>query len=130
MAYSGAMAEPDPQRNDSSVHMITIARYDEGPDGGSVRRELSLAEEAETLAAALARAQANEADLENDWRTGQVIFSRGRGLVLGILLEELAARVRPGFTGGPIRGGDELAELAAELAATLEAKRQYSHDYD
>ena len=38
--------------------------------------------------------------------------------------------MQPGFTCGPMRGNDELAELVAKLAATLEAKRTYSHDYD
>lgn len=124
------MAESDGGRNDPTVHMMTLADYEEEPDGRDVRREVPLAEEAATAARVLERAGQLEVYLENDWRTRQVTFSKGRGMVVATLLGELAARVRPGFSCGPMRGGDELADLAAELAATLEAKRQYSHDYD
>ena len=124
------MSELEAGQNDPTLHMATGARYDETPDGGSVRRELPLAEEAATLRRALALAQRDEQDIENDRRTGQVAFSRSRSLVLFALLQELAARVRPGFSCGPMRGGDELADLCDELAATLLAKREYSHDYD
>ena len=72
----------------------------------------------------------DESTIENDWRTGQVAFSRGRGSVLISLLEELAARVEPGFTCGPMQGGDELADVCAELAATLEARCAYSPGYE
>jgi hypothetical protein len=124
------VSEPDAERNDPTRHMVSLALYSRSPDGASIRRELPLDDEAASLARGLAGARQDEAGIENDSHTGQVAFSRGRGLILATLLEELAARVRPGFTCGPMRGGDELADLCAELAATLEAKRTYSPDYD
>ena len=116
--------------NDPTVHVLTLADFQNTPDGCSIRSGLALAELAQDAADDLEGARRDEGTIENDWRTGQVAFSRVRATVLVSLLQELAARVQPGFTCGPMRGGNDLADLCAELAATLEAKRAYSPDYD
>lgn len=117
--------EVDPTR-----HMLSVTDWENRPEGGYGKVPIPLDTIADQLGKSVTSGQPDEADLDNDWRSGVVAFSRARGGVIGTLLTELAVRLRPGVVVGPIRADESLSRLAANLAWKLDSARTRSEDYD
>ncbi|MFI9324904.1 hypothetical protein ACIGXI_34720 [Kitasatospora aureofaciens] len=111
--HGSAPGRPEPETDslDPAKHVLTLRGYDCGVEGSPI----ALAD----LAGDLRR------ELENDGPTLQrlpgspwrlVLLTELRGVVIGSLLRELAARLSPGPEFGPGEEGLELACLARELA--------------
>ncbi len=65
---------------------------------------------------------------DNDFQTGVVAISRARAQAMASLLEELAIRLRPGISIGPIDSDGTMARTAADLAGYLDSQRTRSAD--
>lgn len=109
-------AEPGPSAGgtalDPAKHALSVRRY----DGNGAEHPMALTRYARQL----------RRDLESDRRrlTGprggrHVVLSEVRAVVIASLLEELAARLRPGPTFGPSTEGREMARVIAGLVAEL-----------
>jgi hypothetical protein len=94
------------------------------PDGSPI----PLDDEAARLQQAIAAARTDEVGTDNDWRSGVVVISSRRARAIADLLDELAVRLRPGLTVGPIQAERSLAELAASLSWHLHGQRSRSMD--
>jgi hypothetical protein len=117
--------EVDPTR-----HMLSLTDFEKRPEGGHRKVPIPLEAEAAGLSGSISRGRRDEGDLDNDWRSGVVAFSRARGGTMGVLLAELAVRLRPGVAVGPIQADESMSKLAADLAWKLHAARTRSEDYD
>ncbi len=115
-----------PEEIDPTRHMLSVGEWKERPEGGHTRVPIPLEVEAASLRASIDAGRPTEAGLDNDWRDGVVAVSRSRGGVMGVLLEELAARLRPGVAVGPIQADDALSKLAADVAWKLDVERTSS----
>jgi hypothetical protein len=110
--------------------MVSITDWEKLPEGGYGKVPIPIEAEAAHLHDVIVEGRPDEADLGNDWRSGVVAMSRARGGTMGVLLKELAARLRPGVAVGPIQADDSMSRLAADLAWELHAARTSSEDYD
>jgi hypothetical protein len=119
-----------PEEIDPTRHMVSINDWEKRPDGGYAKVPIALDAEAAHLREVVASRSPGEPALDNDWRSGVVAVSRGRGGAIAVLLTELAARLRPGVQVGPIQADDSLSRLAADLAWHLNAARTSSEDGD
>jgi hypothetical protein len=115
---------------DPTRHIISVTDWEKRPEGGYGKVPIPLDAEAAHLREVVAIRRPGQPALDNDWRSGVVAISRSRGGTIGVLLKELAARLRPGVAVGPIQADDSLSRLAADLAWHLDAARTSSEDYD
>src|SRR5690348_17763843 len=75
---------------DPTRHLLSAEDHD-----GAARRPIPLEEEAGDLRRIVAARLADEAGIDNDFRSGVVGMSKGRALAMAALLDEFAARLRP-----------------------------------
>lgn len=94
---------------DPGRHMVSLLRYEDRE-----KFPITLDQEAVEIRRDL------EADQPLDERAqapdGIVVLTELRGMVVGSLLRELAARLSPGAAFGPGRAGTALAEVATDLS--------------
>lgn len=109
---------------DPAQHLLSLQRYTRGPDGTQIVRPVSLAEAAQLWGAVLKSGLATEDRIRfADDETASVgkpltAISKARAEVITSMLDELALRLQPGRTVGPIADGS-LGALAHEVALGL-----------
>lgn len=112
-AAGAPSADADTSSADPSSHLMSLYRYE-----GTEKRPIGLDEEAGQIRRELAgdRTPASSAPAaEQDF----VVLTELRAMIIGSLLQELAARLTPGAAFGPGTGGQNLAAVVSELAQEL-----------
>ncbi|GAA5107924.1 hypothetical protein [Nocardia iowensis] len=108
-----AQTETGLPAQDPAAHLLSRLAY-----AGKVARPITLDEQAANFGQQLAAAQQMDepgpSDPDRDVRLTEL-----RAMIVGGLLQELAARLRPGAAFGPSREGEQLAAAVTELAAAV-----------
>ncbi|TDC73670.1 hypothetical protein [Actinomadura sp. 7K507] len=98
---------------DPFEQMLTVRRYT-----GRRAEPVSLPQQAADLRRQLDGDRALDERLPGE-PSRNVVVTELRAMIVASLLEELAARLSPGVAFGPGRNGEELAQLAVDLAKEL-----------
>jgi hypothetical protein len=115
-------APPPPSagpRRDPRRHLLGAHRWERGADGNTSPRPYPLAEAATEFRRLVEGGRDIESHLYQPRDEGGQAISRVRALVLANLMDEFAARLRPGTAVGPIDADDSFGGLVAELADHL-----------
>ncbi|QDY10447.1 hypothetical protein FJK98_27620 [Micromonospora sp. HM134] len=103
---------------DPTRELLIWPDYQRDGSGRTTARRVGLDEKAAQWRATVDAGRGTEERLGRA-APGLVSMSSARGLVVASMLRELAARVRPGFSCGPVRSDGSLSALARELADDL-----------
>jgi hypothetical protein len=106
-------------RRDPRRHLLSMRKWEPGPDDRDHPRTYPLAEIAADLRHSVEGGRANESYLHQPRYQGGLAISGARALVFAELMTELAYRMRPGTAVGPIDTDESFSQLALDLVEHL-----------